>query len=199
MSVPNFPFILFPTCNHKFVFTSVTLIFVLEIRSFVPFVSHSLRGHTCPRACLTSGIFTTALSLSLNGYKAKAGKHWPSELGRAGRTICEHPPASWVTANETHSPQGRTRKGVKWKPKPGGMSLPISSFCVHSPAARTHWPAPGVLARFPLCVCVCGCVCRWGKQPSSIYEAPVTNVDPMPPKFSFHIERPSFSFSLVSP
>ena len=135
-------------------FTSVTLIFVLEIRSFVPFVSHSLWGHTCPRACLTSGIFTTALSLSLDGYKAKAGKHWPSELG----TICEHPPASWVTANETHSPQGRTRKGVKRKPKPGGTSLPISSFCVHSPAARTHWSAPGVLARFPLCVCVWVCV-----------------------------------------
>ena len=176
-------------------FTSVTLIFVLEIRSFVPFVSHSLWGHACPRACLTSGIFTTALSLSLDGYKAKAGKRWPSELGThlwASSCFLSH--CKW----NSQSP-GRTRKGVKRKPKPGGTSLPISSFCVHSPAARTHWSAPGVLARFPLCVCVCGCVCRWGKQPSSTYEAPVTNVDPMPPKFSFHIERPSFSFSLVSP
>ena len=147
-----------PLVIISFLFTSVTLISVLEIHSFVPFVSHSLWGHTCPRARLTSVIFATALNLSLEGCKAMAGEHWPSELGTAGRAICEHPPASWVTANETHSPQGRTRRGLKRKPKPGGMSLPISSFCVSGPAARTHWPTPGVLARFPLCVCVCLCV-----------------------------------------
>lgn len=119
-------------------------------------VSHSLWGHLCPRACLTQHLHH-CIHLSLDGYKVKAGKHWPSELRTAGTVIAEHLPASWVPTDETHSPPGKTRKRVKWKPKPGGTSLPISSFCFSGPAARTHWTAPKFLARFPVCV-VCVCV-----------------------------------------
>lgn len=58
----------------------------------------------------------------------KARTPWPSELRMTDRAIFEHLPTSWVITDKTHSPQWETRKRQKWKPKPGGTGLPISSL-----------------------------------------------------------------------
>ena len=137
-------------------FTSVTLIFVLEIHSFVPFVSHSLWGHTCPRACLTSGIFTTALSLSLDGYKAKAGKHWPSELGNhlwASSCFLSH--CKW----NSQSP-GENKKGGETKTKTRRDELTHLQLLCSQPCSQNSLISPRGSGKVSsVCVSVCVWVC----------------------------------------